>query len=149
MMNAAVRLETLIDAAATAYPERMALICGERRWTYRALAMEMDRRAAILVETGLDAGDVVIVNDIVTDAVAITFFACCRAGVALLYLSPKLTATELVSLSTRADARAILTATGAPHPALPALPALVLGLPGDPGDAARGGGGTLRLRHSG
>jgi len=137
MMNAAVRLETLIDAAATAHPERMALICGERRWTYRALAMEMDRRAAILVETGLDAGDVVVVNDIVTDAVAITFFACCRAGVALLSLSSKLSAPELVSLSIRADARAILKATGAPHPALPALPALVLGLPGDPGDAAR------------
>lgn len=137
MMNAAVRLETLIDAAATAHPERMALICGERRWTYRALAMEMDRRAAILVETGLDAGDVVVVNDIVTDAVAITFFACCRAGVALLALSSKLSAPELVSLSIRADARAILKATGAPHPALPALPSLVLDLPGDPGDAAR------------
>ncbi len=131
-----VRLESLIESVAADHPERLALICGEQRWTYAALRAEMDRRAAMLVEAGLGVGDVVVTNERMTDTLAITFFACCRAGVALLALSPRATAAEVASLSTRAGARAVLTARGERHPMLPLLPALRLDLLGDPPDAA-------------
>ncbi len=128
-----VRVETLGNEVAVRRPGHLALICGGRRWTYAQLRDEMDRRAAVLVGAGLMPGEIVATTESVTDDLAITFLACCRADLTFFALSPKLAAAEVAPLVARAGARHVLTATGGVHPALPAVTPLPLRLPGEPG----------------
>lgn len=133
-----VRVETLVDEAATSRPDHPALIFGERRWTYAQIRDEMDRRAAMLVAHGLAPGDIVATTEPVTDDLAITFLASCRADLTFLALSPKLTAAEIIPLVARARAARVLTATGAAHIARSLVASLPLDLPGEPDMAERG-----------
>lgn len=126
------RIEALIDRFARERPDNVALIFAERRWTFAELRAELDRRAAVLIEAGMVPGDVLLTTESVTDDVAITFLACCRADIPLLYLSPQLAPTELQPLVTHAGPKVVLTADGLPHPVVPVLPALPLSLPGKP-----------------
>jgi len=135
---AAVRVETLVDDAATRRPNHPALIFGDRCWTYAALQEEMNRRAAMLVQAGLLPGDIVATTEPPTDDLAISFLACCRANLTLLFLSPHLTIAEAAPLLAHARPQAALTADGQRHPARAMLPSLPLALPGVANeDAAR------------
>ena len=127
-----VRVETLVGEAAARRPDHPALIYGERRWTYGQLRDEMNRRAAVLVEAGLQPGDVVATTEPITDDLAISFLASCRADLTFIALSSKLTAAEIAPLVARAGARCILTARGAAHLASPTVMPLPLQLPGAP-----------------
>jgi len=130
------RVETLVEDAAARWPNRQALVFGDRSWTYAAVQAEMDRRAVILVETGLAAGDVVATNVGASDDYAFAFLACCRAGLILFHTSSTVTAAELRPLAERARVDVMLTEDGRPHPALPAVAALSLALPGTPSAAS-------------
>lgn len=130
------RVETLIDDAAAQWPDRPALIFGDRVWTYAAVRAEMDRRAAMLVQAGLAPGAIVAASVNVSDDYAFAFLACCRAGLTLLHTSSKVTAAELRPLAARARVDVILAVGGQRHPALPDIDALPLDLPGTPSDAA-------------
>lgn len=131
-----VRVETLVDMIAAQRPHHPALLFGERRWTYIQLRIELDRRAARLVEAGLRTGDVVATTEAASDDLAISFLACCRAGLTLLPLSAALTRAEVTPLFDQAHARIVLTADGNPHPAQATLPSLPLRLHGPASDAA-------------
>ncbi len=124
-----MRIEAMVAAVAADRPDRLALICGARRWTYAELRAEFDRRAAVLVAAGTQPGDVVV-NTVapVTDAVAVTFLACCRADLTFLQAPA---APDVGPLIARSGARFALTADGTPHPDAPQTPALPLDLPGD------------------
>lgn len=126
------RIEILVDRAAAAYPERPAIIHGARVWTYADLAAETLRRAAVLIARGLEPGAVVLTTEMEMDDVEMAFLACCRADLAFVRLSAKLTAAEVAPLAARIGVRLALTADGTPHPMLPHLPALLLSLPGPP-----------------
>jgi len=127
---AAVRVETLIDEMAARRPNHLALIFGERCWTYAQLRTEVDRRAAILVEVGLQQGQIVLTTEPVTDHLALTFLACCRAGLTFVALSAKLAPAEGAELLARVGPALVLTATGSPHPASATVRSAPLALPG-------------------
>lgn len=135
-MDGSVCVEHLVDRAARDRPEHPALVENGRRWTYAQLRAEMDRRAALLGEAGVQRGAVVATTEAVTADVALAFLACCRAGAVFLHLSPKLTVLEIGPLIGRADPRLILTGDGAPHPAAIAIAALPVSLPGRPAPPA-------------
>jgi len=138
MMDAptAVRIETLIDDAAARRPNHPALIFGARSWTYAQLREEMDRRAAVLVEAGLQPGEIVLTTEPVTDHLALTFLACCRADLTFVALSAKLTPAEGTKLLERIGPAIVLTATGSPHPASATVRSGPLALPGASSAAA-------------
>jgi len=48
-----------LDAATTAHPDKLALVDGRRRVTYRDLRARVDRTAGALAEAGVAAGDVI------------------------------------------------------------------------------------------
>jgi fatty-acyl-CoA synthase len=50
-------LGALVNAAAERWPEREALVFGERRWTFHALHEDIERAARALVRLGAGAGD--------------------------------------------------------------------------------------------
>ncbi len=135
-MMAFMRVEALVDDTAVRWPDRPALVFGDRTWTYAAVRAEMDRRAAMLVQAGLAPGDLVATNVNVSDDYAFAFLACCRAGLTLFHTSSTVTAAELRPLAARARVDVMLTEGGQPHPALPAIDALPLDLPGRPSGAA-------------
>ncbi len=131
-----LRIDATIDRAAAERPGNVALIFGDKRWTYAQLRAERDRRAGVLVEAGLRPGDRVVVASAPTDEMAISFLACARAAVPLLILSPLLTEPELATLAGSAAPILALTPDGAPHPALGTPRTLPIALPGEPGATA-------------
>jgi len=125
-----MRIDRLVDWMAAVRPHHPALIYGERRWTYAQLLVEMERRATILRASGVQPGAIIGTTEPISDDMLITFLACCRADIPLLYLSARLTNAELRPLSLRADVRFLLTANARPHPALPECQTLDVALPG-------------------
>ena len=130
------RVEQLIDRVAAVAPDRLALAHGQRRWTYRQVQAECDRRAGVLIAAGLRIGDLVVVAEPASDEVTLAFLACCRAGGVFVTLSPLLTAAELHTLSALAQPAFALTADGTPRAGLTAPLTLSLALPGLPTRAA-------------
>ena len=135
-MSSAVRVEQLIDEAAAARPDHVALVFGDRRWTYRQLQAERDRRAGVLVEAGLPPGAIVVTAERFTDDHILSFLACCQAGAALASLPPPYTASERQRVTARLQAQLVLTTAGLSDPALIARQSLPITLPGSPGEAA-------------
>lgn len=133
---APLRIEAIVENLARQRPDHSALVFGERIWTFAALWREVNRRAAMLIEDGIGPGDVIFTAEPVTDDVAITFLACCRADATLLYLSPSLTVGEMAPLVESTCPKLTLTSDGRPSAASPSLHALPLNLPGAPGRAA-------------
>jgi acyl-CoA synthetase (AMP-forming)/AMP-acid ligase II len=131
-----IRAEQLFAEAARAAPERVALLYGERTWTFASFYAESRRRARAL-RAALPPGAVVIAITPMSDDLLLAWLACCHLGLTFCHLSPQYTTHEVAPLAARAAARRILTSDGAPHPLLPDLPALPLALPG--GDDAGGG----------
>jgi acyl-CoA synthetase (AMP-forming)/AMP-acid ligase II len=131
-----VRVETLIDEAAARTPGKLALVFGDRGWTYGEVRAELDRRAALLVEAGLPPGAVVVAIAATSDDLTLTFLACCRANVTLLPLPLHLAAPELRAIVARAQPRLALLDAAQPERAIDLPPVLPLSLPGEPGSAA-------------
>ena len=124
------RVEALLDERAAASPDQPALIHAARTWAYAALRDESRRRSAVLHAAGFVVGDVIVTTEPISDELLITCLACCRLDVVFCHLSPQYTADEIVRLVARTEARAVLTADGAPHPWLADRPSLSLDLPG-------------------
>ena len=126
-----VRIDQLLDEALTD-PERIVLIHADHRWTAKALRVEIQRRAGILHEYGLGAGDTVVTTERLSAEMLLSCLACCRQGIIFCHLSPQYTAEELLPLATSAGTRTVLTQEGTSHPLLPQLTSLPLALPGEP-----------------
>ncbi len=130
------RVEVAIDRAAATRPEHIALICGSRQWTYAQLQHESVRRAALLLEAGLQAGAVAVSAVPTSDELVITFLACCRVGVVFLPLSPVLTEAELRTLMNRAAPKVIFTIDSSVGGDFGLPLSLPLPLPGTPSHSA-------------
>lgn len=108
------------------FPDRVGVIDGDQRWTYREFAERCDRQAHFLADAGIGDGDVVAWLCGNTHELLEAYFAVLLAGGVLLPLNIRLSETEL---------RSILEASGAKilfrHPDLPdpgsAVPQVVLG----------------------
>jgi long-chain acyl-CoA synthetase len=136
MSSTPLRIDATIDRAATERPDKVALIFDDKRWTYAQLRAERDRRAGVLVEAGLQPGGRVIVASAPTDEMVISFLACARAAVPMLFLSPLLTGAELTALATSVTPALALTPDGTPTAALGAPHTLPMALPGEPSATA-------------
>ena len=78
------RRNTISDAfhrSALRHAGRVALIFGERRWTFADLDRAADRVAAGLIAAGLRAGDRLGAFGRNSDAYLVLWLACTRAGV--------------------------------------------------------------------
>lgn len=131
-----MRIQDTIERAALLVPEKVALRHGGRAWTYRQLRDERDRRAGVLIESGLGVGDRLAVAERASDEQVLDYLACMRAGAIYCGLSALLTPVELEALVERIAPRIACTVSGLPHLGLPAPVTLPLSLPGSPGAAA-------------
>ncbi|WP_347354938.1 acyl-CoA synthetase [Intrasporangium sp.] len=110
-MSHALRSSTvdgIIRRSARTYRDRLALVFGEREWTYAALDLAVSRAAGRLLGLGLAKGDRVAAYGKNSDAYLIGFLACARAGLVHVPLNYNLTGAELSYLISQSGARAIL-----------------------------------------
>ncbi|MDN5797840.1 MAG: AMP-binding protein, partial [Intrasporangium sp.] len=110
-MSHALRSSTvdgIIRRSAHTYRDRVALLFGDREWTYAALDDAVSRAASRLLGLGLAKGDRVAAYGKNSDAYLIGFLACARAGLVHVPLNYNLTGAELSYLIQQSGSRAIL-----------------------------------------
>ena len=112
-----MRTSDIVAAAATRWPERTALVFGDRRWTFREFDASAARQAAALSRRGVKAGDLVGLLMPNRPEWLFSFYALSRIGAVAVPINPAYTAAEVTS---------IVDVVGLPapvlHPPLPAPP---------------------------
>jgi acyl-CoA synthetase (AMP-forming)/AMP-acid ligase II len=93
-----MNIGTIIDAAATGDPERIALIIGNRAVGYGQLASAVERCAAGLAANGVVAGNRVAVVDASSLLSIAAVIGAARIGAAAALMNPALTPSELREL---------------------------------------------------
>jgi acyl-CoA synthetase (AMP-forming)/AMP-acid ligase II len=93
-----MNIGTIIDAAATGDPERVALIIGERTIGYGELATAVERCAAGLAAAGVMAGSRVAVVDGGSLLSIASVLGTARIGAAAALMNPALTPAELQNM---------------------------------------------------
>ena len=104
-----MRVEQFLQASARRFPEKVALVCGERRITYAALAAQAAALAQTLRGRGVERGErVVLYLDNSPEAVA-GIFAVLQAGAVFSVVNPGTKLDKLAYILNNCTARAILT----------------------------------------
>jgi fatty-acyl-CoA synthase len=80
------------------YPERVAVIDGDSRWTYARFLDRCDRWSAVLQKLGIKSGDRVAYLSPNTHAQLESFYAVPQIGAVLVPLNYRLTADDFVYL---------------------------------------------------
>ncbi|MGH6889465.1 MAG: class I adenylate-forming enzyme family protein [Rhizomicrobium sp.] len=104
----------IVPHGAQTAPDAIALVEGERRWTYRELARAIDSVAERLSRAHVRAGDrVVLVCENCCAAVAL-YLACTTVGAWPVVLGSRLTAHEIEEIRKHSGARLVIVAGGPP-----------------------------------
>ena len=109
-----VNLAHALEASATLYPEREAVVCGTRRLTYRALDRAASRLAAGLAARGIGPGSIVALACPNVPAFPTAYFAILKTGATMLPVSLLLKADEIAYMLRHARAAAFLCHVGSP-----------------------------------
>ncbi|MGB6205765.1 class I adenylate-forming enzyme family protein [Mycobacterium sp.] len=107
-----MNIGTIIEAAATGDPDRVALIIDNLRITYGALATAVERCAAGLAANGVVAGSRVAVVDGGSLLSIASVLGAARIGAAAALMNPALTSAELRDLLRNADCLGVGVAGG-------------------------------------
>jgi len=94
-------------------PERVALVCGERRLTYRDLDVRADRLARSLTAHGVTAGGAVAISLSNRPEYLETFFAALKVGAVPVNLNYHYVVDELAHVIRDCDAQAVVCHAGA------------------------------------
>ena len=89
------------------YPERIAVIDGESRWTYAQFLERSDRWSAVLQQLGINAGDRVAYLTPNSHAQLESFYAVPQLGAVLVPLNYRLIADDFVYLINHSGARMV------------------------------------------
>ncbi len=107
---ARARRDTIGEAlsrSAESRPEKTAITFGDRAWTYAELDLAADRLASGLLALGMEPGDRVAAYGKNSDAYAILWLACARAGIIHVPINFSLTGDELRYIIEQSGARAL------------------------------------------
>ena len=97
----------IVRRSARRDPERVALVFGERSWTYAALDIAASRVACRLLELKLKKGDRVAAYGKNSDAYLILYLACAKAGLVHVPVNFALGGEELAYIVNQSGSRAI------------------------------------------
>ncbi len=89
------------------YPDRVAVVDGESRWTYAQFLDRCDRWSAVLQQLGIGSGDRIAYVSPNTHAQLESFYAVPQIGAVLVPLNYRLTANDFVYLINHSGARMI------------------------------------------
>lgn len=112
-----INLAHALEASAVLYPGREAVVCGQRRLTYRDLDRAACRLAAGLAGRGIGPGSIVALACPNVPAFPIAYFAILKTGATVLPISLLLKADEIAYMLGHSQASAFLC-----HPGSEAAP---------------------------
>ncbi len=99
----------LLDRSAAAFPDKPAIEYRDRMISFATLASTVDRMAAGLLAAGIGRGRTVALFLPNTPWHSVCFFACLKAGVTLVHMSPLDAPRELVHKITDSGADVVIT----------------------------------------
>ena len=105
-----MQVERFLEDAAQRFPDKTALVCGERRLRYAELEQESNRLAHGLLELGVRRGDRVAVcleNSVET---VVSIFAVWKAGATLMMVNPTTKSEKLAHVLNDSEAAALVAA---------------------------------------
>jgi long-chain acyl-CoA synthetase len=117
-------LEGFLERSAEQFPEKIALICGKQRITYKEMDERANRFAHALILAGVERGDRVAIYLENSPEAAAAVFGILKAGAVFLVVNPSTKADKLNYILTDAGAKALVT-TARKRVHLPAAVALV------------------------
>jgi fatty-acyl-CoA synthase len=97
-----------LERSAEVFPEKVAVVCGERRLSYRELAAEATRVARGLLAGGLQPGDRVAYLCPNTAELLVAHFAVPLAGGVLVAINTRLSAPEVAYICEHSGARTLV-----------------------------------------
>jgi len=115
MSTTIARRQTLSDVirrSARRHPDKLAIVCGDTRWTYAEFDAVVGRLGAGLAGRGIAAGDRVAVLARNSHAFAALRFALARIGAVLVPINFMLKAEEVAYILRHAGARLLATDSG-------------------------------------
>jgi acyl-CoA synthetase (AMP-forming)/AMP-acid ligase II len=104
----ALNFADLFEHAADAFPERVALICGDRQLTYRELEEDANRLAHYLAGSGVGPGDHVGLYARNSIAAAMTILAACKLRAAPININYRYVENELHYMLADSDLAALV-----------------------------------------
>ena len=100
-----------LSRSARRFPDKVALVCGEQRWTYKALDQRADHLAAALLDAGIRRGDrVAVFMDNCAETV-ISLYGILKAGGVFVVLSGSLKGAKLRYILENSGANILITHT--------------------------------------
>jgi long-chain acyl-CoA synthetase len=112
-----LRVEEFLESSARRLPDKVALVCDDRRWTYAELDRHADRLAAAFRQLGVQAGDRIAVHLDNSAAAVIAIFATLKAGGVFVLVNPTTKAAKLGYILRDCSATALI-ADGRRHQVL-------------------------------
>lgn len=103
-----MQVEQFLEHSAARLPEKIALVCGASRLTYREVDHESDRVARLLSEHGIRRGDRIVIyleNSVET---VVSVFAVLKAGAVFVVANPSVKADKLRYLLDNSRAAALI-----------------------------------------
>jgi fatty-acyl-CoA synthase len=97
-----------LHRAARLFPDKVAVVDGERRYTYRALAVRVNRLSNALRQMGVRQGDKVAVLSPNSHRMLETFFAVPQLGAILTPLNYRLSSPEFAYILEHSETRVVL-----------------------------------------
>lgn len=97
----------VLTRSARRFPDRVALVFEDRRWTYEELETAVSRVAAALLDRGLRHGDRVAAFGKNSDAYLLLYLGCARAGLVHVPVNFNSTGDELAYLLTQSKPSAV------------------------------------------
>ena len=111
-----MQVEEFLENSARQYPNKVALIVGEERLTYRQIDEESNRLAHALIAAGVVRGDRVV-TFLPNSALAVfAIFATLKAGAVFVVLNPTTKPDKLTYILNNCRASAMITCSGGRFP---------------------------------
>jgi long-chain acyl-CoA synthetase len=102
-------VQHLLETSSDIWPDKVALVCGKRRVTYRELDTQANRLAHALREAGVERGDRVTILLESSPEAVIAIFAALKAGGVFMVLHPSTKRDKLSFLFEDAEPAALIT----------------------------------------
>ncbi len=124
-----MNLAQFVSQSARRFPDRMALIWGDQRWSWAEFDGRVSALALVLADHGIGSGDRVLVQSKNTNLMLESMWACFRIGAVWVPTNFRLLPDDVAYLATSSGARALLCGGEFPEHAAAvtkAVPGLVL-----------------------
>ncbi len=103
-----MQLESFLEGSAARHPEKVALVCGERRLSYAALEQRANVLAHALLDAGIARGDRILIQLDAREEAAVAIFAALKAGAVFSVVHPTTRPAQLAHLLHDSGARVLV-----------------------------------------